>query len=700
MRDKPARLPLGFLALILTTPILTRAQEPAFDWTHAAPNHATISPADNGRTAITFQPADWPGISIKADPPWNWSSSGAIAFEIRNPGPRPVTAYFRVDDHPSADGLHHCRTAHGTIDPGKTVQVAVTVGTDPMSLGMRGLPGPASEDHTIRWTLDGTDKLDMSHITAVTLFLIKPAQDETLAVAPPRFLPPMTFDRIVDAFGQYARADWPGKLHNETELQDRRKTEAADLAAHPSMPDRDRFGGWTAGPQLDKSGYFRTEKRDGVWWLVDPDGRLFFSSGIDCLNLFDATVVTGRENMFSWLPKPDEPLGRFWGSFDNVHSGPARQGRAYDFFRANLFRKYGDPFESTWRDRTLQRLPSWGFNTIGNWSNESFYRGGKSRVPYVATGGVWGNHARLSSGSDYWGLMHDPFDPAFARDVETSLAPLARDAKGDPWCVGYFVDNELSWGSFDGGDNGRYGLALGALKAPQTSHARQALIAQLVAKYTDIAQLNAAWGTTFNAWNDLESKPFEPSNPLNDAQKRDLADFVHALATRYFTTIAQSLHRLDPDHLYLGCRFAWKTTEAIQAAAKICDVVSFNIYEREVDPKKWAFLNDLDKPAIIGEFHVGALDRGMFHPGLVSAHDQNDRAAIFGRYVRSVADHPALVGCHWFQYIDEPLTGRTLDGENYNIGFLNVTDTPYPEMVDAARAVHAELYPRRFAIKR
>ena len=56
----------------------------------------------------------------------------------------------------------------------------------------------------------------------------------------------------------------------------------------------------------------------------------------------------------------------------------------------------------------------------------------------------------------------------------------------------------------------------------------------------------------------------------------------------------------------------------------------------------------------------------------------------------------SLVGCHWFQYVHEPLTGRSYDGENYNIGFLTVTDTPYPELVAAARKIHREAYARRF----
>jgi hypothetical protein len=68
---------------------------------------------------------------------------------------------------------------------------------------------------------------------------------------------------------------------------------------------------------------------------------------------------------------------------------------------------------------------------------------------------------------------------------------------------------------------------------------------------------------------------------------------------------------------------------------------------------------------------------------------------MYETYVNSVLDHPLFVGCHWFQYMDQPLTGRTLDGENYNIGFVTITDTPYPEMVAAARKTHSAMYRRR-----
>ena len=129
-------------------------------------------------------------------------------------------------------------------------------------------------------------------------------------------------------------------------------------------------------------------------------------------------------------------------------------------------------------------------------------------------------------------------------------------------------------------------------------------------------------------------------------------------------------------------------------------MVSFNIYQPRVDPKSWAFTQDLGKPCLIGEFHFGALDRGLFHPGLVSTPNQAARAAMFQDYIHSVTDNPAFVGAHWFQYTDEALTGRPLDGENYNIGFVTVTDTPYPEMVKSARSVLGEAYIRRAALSR
>jgi hypothetical protein len=68
-----------------------------------------------------------------------------------------------------------------------------------------------------------------------------------------------------------------------------------------------------------------------------------------------------------------------------------------------------------------------------------------------------------------------------------------------------------------------------------------------------------------------------------------------------------------------------------------------------------------------------------------------ERAVAYRYYVENAAAQPALIGAHWFQWIDQPSTGR-FDGENYNIGLVDVTDRPYPDMINASKETFNRLY--------
>ena len=85
----------------------------------------------------------------------------------------------------------------------------------------------------------------------------------------------------------------------------------------------------------------------------------------------------------------------------------------------------------------------------------------------------------------------------------------------------------------------------------------------------------------------------------------------------------------------------------------------------------------------------------MYSPGLCPVGvDQNDRATAYTRFLQGALLHPQIVGAHWFQYRDQPLTGRG-DGERYQIGFVDVADTPYPEICRASREVGENMYQYR-----
>ena len=65
---------------------------------------------------------------------------------------------------------------------------------------------------------------------------------------------------------------------------------------------------------------------------------------------------------------------------------------------------------------------------------------------------------------------------------------------------------------------------------------------------------------------------------------------------------------------------------------------------------------------------------------------------MYKKYMKSVLEKPYMVGAHWFQYVDEPISGRAFDGENANIGFVTATDIPYPLMFEAVKDITGNMY--------
>jgi hypothetical protein len=659
-----------------------------------------VDTGDSGKRAlkVTFAQAAKAAIEIRpAGAPWNWSGHDRLALDVANPTDEEIGFRMRLDDSEAANESNHSVGGGTTIAPHRSVSVYLPFGRNSSTeKGMRGAPAVAGLEPFTYLSMERL--VDESHIVALRISASGARSGGQLVLKNLRLLRSTSYDKIVDEFGQYTGMEWPSKVKEVADLARLRDAEEARLKQSPTLPDRDEYGGWRLGPLEKATGYFSTLRRDGKWWLVTPSGHLYLSLGVDVITLGDGpTLVEKRDRMFRWLPGEGDPLAAHYGSVDNVLYGPIKKGKTFNFYTANLERKYGKEYVARWRSVSLDRLRAWGFNTIANWSDPALYD--LKRVPYTATIDLNGEYERVASGQDYWGKMHDPFDPKFAAAVDRSVREAVGRYRNDPWCIGYFIDNEISWGS-DGNDRQRFGLVYGTLAGGKNSPAKKAMVEHLRKRYTRIGSLNQSWSENFASWESLREQPYEPARELVANMREDFTDFLLSFARQYFRVVRDAQKRHDPNHLYLGCRFAWRTPEAVTAAGEYCDVVSFNIYRSHVDPRDWDFVKSLNKPCIIGEFHFGAVDRGMFHTGLVATPDQKARAQMYRDYVRSVVDHSAFVGCGWFQYFDEPLTGRTYDGENYNIGLVDVTDTPYPEMIEAARSVHAEAYGRRYGARK
>lgn len=623
---------------------------------------------------------EWPGITL-APPDGRWDVSGyrQMKMEVTNTGSNRVSVGFRIDN-PGGDGNTNCVQVVESFEPGEARTITADLSATPWQLsppvelvGMRGAPGQM--------------KIDPADIIQLIVFVPQPQADHDFVIDSIRaegrmeVIDSATFFPFIDEYGQYIHHDWPGKTHTADDIVRHRMAEEDELAVHPGPPAFNRFGGWAAGPQLQASGFFRVDKHREKWWLVDPEGRLFWSHGIDCVTYGNQTGTTDREHYFHGLPERGSDLGAFYGEGTWAPHGYYRDRTPFATFshqNANLRRKYGENWLEAYAAVTHRRLRSWGMNTIANWSSSDLYR--QRRTPYVAT--VHFGARKLAGSEGYWGKFHDVYDAGFRAAIREQLAGKTEEI-GDPWCIGFFVDNELAWGD-------EVSLALAALASPADQPAKREFAEDLRVRYGTIERLNAAWGTPHESWDAL----LESGDHLPDRERawEDLTRFYSKTARTYFRTIKEELAAAAPGQLYLGCRFAWVNDRAALAAIEFADVVSYNRYDYGVGDL--TLPGDADRPIIIGEFHFGALDRGLFHTGLKQARDQRHRAQLYEEYVRGALDNPRIVGTHWFQYQDQPTTGRG-DGENYQIGFTDICDTPYAEIVAASRRVGYSLYERR-----
>jgi hypothetical protein len=667
--------------------------EGAFDFAAVQATDAKVTPAKapGGGAALalaTGHAQPWPGIVLPAPGgTWDLAAFMHVALDVTNTGANSVTVNCRVDND-GADGVKNCNTESLTLAPGARGTLTVAFNRRMPAVkgvelfGMRGYPlaGADGERGTI----------DPARVTGLVIFVARPNADHAFTIdniraggkyAAPKDAAGLTADTFfpfIDTFGQYIHRDWPGKTHSLDDLAKARAAEEKDLAAHPGPKNWNRYGGWAAGPQLEAKGFFYAAKNGGKWHLVDPEGRLFFSHGIDCVNIYADTPLDDRDRWWQDFPGERPEFKEFLGRAGHVIRDyyKDKRPRTFNFAGANLKRKYGDGWREAMVDVAHRRLRSWGMNTLGNWSAGGVYLA--RRTPYVCT--VYFNSPPIAGSSGYWGQFKDPFHADFAKNVRASIEREQGRTAGDAMCIGYFVDNEIAWGD-------ETSLAAAALESPADQPAKQAFLADLKAKYADIGKLNAAWGTSHESWDALAQAAKAPDKKRAAA---DLGAFYTRIAEEYFRVIRDAVKAVAPRQLYLGCRFAWGNDRASRAAVKFCDVVSYNRYQRSVADLRLP--DGADRPVIIGEFHFGALDRGLFHTGLVPVATQEERAAAYKTYVQSAIDNPLIVGCHWFQYMDESTTGRPLDNENYQIGFVDICDTPYPETVRASREVAEGMY--------
>jgi hypothetical protein len=489
----------------------------------------------------------------------------------------------------------------------------------------------------------------------------------TLDEPPPLETPLLPKGKLLDAFGQSALHTWPGRTQTEAELITRLQTQLRQAASQHLPEHFSSWGGWQT-KRFPASGFFHTLKDEKRWWLVDPDGYAFWSSGLDCVRVDTEAVYSGLETALTWLP---DPAGDYAAAFEQ-HG----EQKTFNYLAANFIRAFGkENWYARWAEITLAELRRLGFNTVANWSDWQI--ASRSGVPYVRP---------LPPLDPALPLVYRDFPDVFHPDfpgAAQAYAETLRQTASDPALIGYFLMNEPTWGF------ARESPAAGMLFNTPKCFTRQALADFMQRKYKDDETLTAAWQMLAKL-NTLREGTWTAQ--LSQAAQQDLNEFSEVMVEKLFGTLSAACRVVDPNHLNLGIRYYTVPPEWALSGMRHFDVFSMNCYRKRLPAEDMSYISQrLAKPILIGEWHFGALDAGLPASGIGHVTDQEGRGPAFRVYMEDAAAKPWCVGVHYFNIYDQSALGR-FDGENYNIGFLDVCNRPYEALAKAARQSHERLY--------
>jgi hypothetical protein len=438
------------------------------------------------------------------------------------------------------------------------------------------------------------------------------------------------------------------------------------ITARPGLAGRNRAPGAAAEAALTpaapvvltqirgQTGFWRiAQTQDGIWWFISPTGKLEFLNTVTTVQPYQP----GRDS--------DGPgfISKDW---------TGGMSAAGDLER--------------WAKATLPRVQAAGFKGLGAWSNPAF---AKLDVPMSRDLNLraWiGDGVRL-------------YSPAWAEAAERAIAAQVVELRANKQIVGYYTDNELDWSDQACGPAKHFdGLAL-------DDPNRQQVIQVIRSLWPTVQAFNKDWNTSLKDWRELDTMVLSAvghdSREARAAYARLASAWLAHLAKDYFRITSGLIRKYDPNHLILGVRFkGYAPREVVRAARDDTDVQSINYYVGDalLDLEQFNMIHELSgQPVIISEYAFHSLDgrSGNRNTFGFSAQvlDQQARAEGYRLFTTRAARVPYIIGADWFQWFDEPPSGRSADGEDVNFGIVDIDDRPYGLLVNAVRETTPQLNP-------
>lgn len=398
--------------------------------------------------------------------------------------------------------------------------------------------------------------------------------------------------------------------------------------------------------ELGATGFFRLERLGDRIFLVTPDGHPFIRIGINGLT--------------PW----------------------------YGQYRKASFKTRYKGDVSAWGKEAIERVRSWGFNTLEYKTAKDLIRlmitGKVERMPYTIMMPFVENVALKRS------EFPDVFSPEFQATADSVAREHASKVSKDPYLLGYYLGNELDF-DLSGGRAWRSRWVRNLLRKGRGTPAFKAFVDLAKEKHGDIESFNKSYGTSLKSFEELNAKS------IGTLLKEDsvkvvsiIRDYNGLLAEQFYKVTSTAIKKYDTNHLILGSRFgSGAEPEVLRKTARYTDIVSLNKYtlNKEKLLEEFAeFYRLTGKPLHHSEFSFlirgrhGGTGGGKYPP----VDSQRERGEYYRKFVQAEIRVPYVIGFSWYEYMDS-------GDDDANFGLIDKEDNIYEEPVSIIAQANKEV---------
>ncbi len=407
----------------------------------------------------------------------------------------------------------------------------------------------------------------------------------------------------------------------------------ADLPAIASAPadaGLNRFGS-RPDRTARATGFFRAERINGRWWLIDPEGGLGSNRSVVSVTMMRTPGAV-----------------------------------------AALERKFGG--EAGWAAATATLLHDHGFNGLGAWTNTDLLRAAPQKLAYTLIWNFMSSYGKKRGGTyqqpGHTGYPQDAifvFDPEFETFCAEHAQQLAA-TKDDPWLIGHFTDNELPLK--------REALA-NYLSLPEKDPGFQAAQSFLRERHGPAATAKDITDADKSAFLELVVDRYL-GTVTRAIRKVDpnhliLGSRFHGTQVRFPETFRAAGKYLDV--VAVNYYHAWTADPELLA-----------MWEREAGRPfiitEW-YAKGMDVPGLANVSGAGWVVK-----------TQRDRGLFYENFTLSLLESKGCVGWHWFKYIDNDPDDKKSDPSNRdsNKGIVSNRYEPHADVLASMKRINEHTY--------